>query len=136
MEEFAAYSHAITSLALWSLISLVLGMLSTIGRTPENRCACGHPKRDYSNIVYRRSRAFANAIEMSGPFIGATVAAILIGVAPFWVNVLASVFIVSRIVMAAIHIGTEIQPARSVAWMIGWICVIALAIMTISAAIF
>lgn len=59
MEQFDAYSHAIASLALWALMSLVLGALSTIGRTAENRCACGQPKRDYSDVVYRRGRAFA-----------------------------------------------------------------------------
>ncbi|KIN64690.1 Inner membrane protein [Sulfitobacter noctilucicola] len=135
MEAFAGYSHAIASLALWSLICLVLGGLSTRGRTAENRCACGQPKRDYSDVVYRRGRAFANAIEMSGPFIGTTIAAILIGVAPFWVNLLASVFVVSRIVMAIVHIGTENQPARSATWVIGWICVIVLALMTFRTAL-
>ncbi len=131
MEAFDAYSHALASLALWSLISIALGMLSTIGRNAENTCACGQPKRDYSSIVYRRGRAFGNAIEMSGPFIGATVAAILTGAAPFWVNVFASVFVVSRIVTAVVHIGTQNQPARSVTWMVGWICVIAMAVMAV-----
>ncbi len=134
MENFAEYSHAIASLALWSLLSLVLGMMSTIGRKAENRCACGQTKRDYSDVVYRRGRAFANAIEMTGPFVAATLAAVLSGAAPFWVNVFASVFVVSRIAMAAIHIGTENQPMRSAAWMIGWICVIALAVMAVWAA--
>ena len=41
-----------------------------------------------------------NAIETSGPFIGATVAAILAGAAPFWVNLFASVFIVARVAVA------------------------------------
>lgn len=134
MEQFDDYSHAIASLALWGLISLVLGMLSTIGRTAENRSDCGQPRRDYSDVVYRRGRAFANAIEMTGPFVGVTVAAILAGAAPFWVNFGASIFVVSRVVMAFVHIGTENQPLRTAAWMVGWLCVIGLAIMAIFAA--
>lgn len=136
MEYFDAYSHAIASLALWSVICLVLGAVSTQGRTAENRCACGQPKRDYSDVVYRRGRAFANAIEMNGPFIAATVAGILAGAAPFWVNLLASIFIVSRIAMAVVHIKTENQPMRSVAWAIGMFCVFIMALMAAWAAIF
>lgn len=134
MEAFDAYSHAIASLAIWTLIVTVLAGLSTAGRTPENRCACGKPKRDYSNVVYRRERAFANAVENSGPFIAATLAAILAGAAPFWVNLLASVFIVSRIVMALVHIRTENQPARSAAFVVGWLCMLVLAVMALFAA--
>jgi uncharacterized MAPEG superfamily protein len=135
MEIFDAYSHAIASLAIWALVSIVLSMIATRGLTAENRCDCGKPKRDYSNIVYRRDRAFANAMEITGPFVAVMVAAILAGAAPFWVNVLASVFLVSRIAMAAVHIRTENQPLRSVTWMFGFFSVIALAIMAIVAAI-
>lgn len=134
MEGFDAYGHAIASLALWSLICIVLGMIATRGKTAENTTESGLPKRNYSDIAYRRGRAFANAMEMSGPFIGATVAAILIGADAFWVNTFASLFVVSRVVMAVIHIRTEIQPLRSLAWMIGLICVICLAVMAVVAA--
>ncbi len=135
MEGFAAYGHAIMSLALWSVVSIVLGMVATRGKTAKNTCACGQPKRDYSNVVYRRSRAFANAMEMSGPFIGATVAAILAGANPFWVNTLASIFLVSRIAVAVVHIGTEIQPLRSAVWMVGLVCVLGLVGMTVWAVV-
>ncbi|QFT60278.1 MAPEG family protein [Sulfitobacter sp. THAF37] len=131
MAGFEAYGHAIMSLALWSVVSIVLGMIATRGKTAENTCACGHPKRDYSNVVYRRGRAFANAMEMSGPFIGATVAAILAGANPFWVNLLAAVFLVSRVAVAAVHIGTEIQPLRSAVWMVGFLCVLGLVGMAV-----
>lgn len=134
MIEFDAYSHAIASLALWPILQIVLSMLSNVGLSAENRTASGHPKREYSDPAYRRSRAFANAIEMSGPFIAATVAAILAGAAPFWVNLLASVFIVSRIVTAVVHIRTEIQTLRSATWMVGLLCVVILAIMAVRAA--
>jgi uncharacterized MAPEG superfamily protein len=134
MEAFAAYSHAITSLALWALLMSVLGALSTRGRSPENRCDCGKPKRNYDDPWYRSERAFMNAVETSGPFIGATVAAILIGASPFWVNLFASAFIVARLAMAFVHIRTTHQPARSLCFVAGLICILALIIMTVVAA--
>jgi uncharacterized MAPEG superfamily protein len=128
------YSHAIAALALWALLMLVLSMLSASGRAPEGRCACGQPKQDYADPVYRRDRAFKNAIEASGPFIAVTLAAMLIGASPFVVNLLASVFVVARLAMAVVHIATEIKPLRSVLWMIGFFSVIAQAVVVLLAA--
>lgn len=129
-EVFAPYAHALASLGGWAILMLVLGFLSVIG-TPRASTRSGHPVRDYSDPFYRRNRAFLNAVEIAGPFVAATVAAVLVGASPFWVNVLASVFLTSRIAMAAVHIGTEIQPLRSAFWVIGLICCLALAAMAI-----
>lgn len=128
MEIFAAYSHAIAALALWALLVCVLSMVSTVGRTADARCDCGKPKRDYSDPAYRRERAFMNAIEGAGPYIAVTVAAILSGANPFWVNLFASVYVVARIAMAIVHIKTENQPMRSLFFVIGLISVLAQAI--------
>ena len=134
MEIFAAYSHALASLALWGVMVSVLGALSTRGRSAENRCDCGKPKRNYDDPVYRSERAFMNAVETSGPFISVAVAAILLGASPFWVNLFASVFIVARAVMAFVHIRTTNQAARSLCFGIGLFCILALVIMTVVAA--
>ena len=134
MDQFSLYSHAIVSLALWALLVAILSALSTRGRTPENRCDCGKPKRDYANQWYRSERAFMNAVETSGPFIAATLAAILAGAAPFWVNLFASLFIVARVSMAVVHIRTENQPMRSACFAVGLFCVLALILMAIVAA--
>lgn len=134
MDQFSLYSHAIVSLALWALLVAILSALSTRGRTPENRCDCGKPKRDYASQWYRSERAFMNAVETSGPFIAATLAAILAGAAPFWVNLFASLFIVARVSMAVVHIRTENQPMRSACFAVGLFCVLALILMAIVAA--
>lgn len=135
MEAFDTYSHAIAALALWSILVMVLAALSTVGRTEQDRSASGKPKRNYANAWYRRERAFANAVESSGPFIAATVAAMLAGAAPFWVNLLASLFILARFFMAIVHIRTENQPLRSAGFTVGLICVAAMAVMALVAAI-
>lgn len=124
----APYAHALASIAAWGLLMLVLTMLSVIG-TPRARTAGGLPVREYSDPYYRRSRAFANAVEATGPFLAVTLAAILVGAAPFWVNLLAAVFLVARVGAAAAHIGTEIEPLRSAFWAVGLLCTIALGLM-------
>ncbi|WP_037227041.1 MAPEG family protein [Roseobacter sp. GAI101] len=134
MDAFAAYSHALASLALWGVMISVLGAFSTRGRSAENRCDCGKPKRNYDDPAYRSERAFMNAVESSGPFIAVTVAAVLLGAAPFWVNVFASVFIVARLAMAFVHIRTTNQPMRSVFFGVGLLCILALAILALGAA--
>jgi uncharacterized MAPEG superfamily protein len=133
MAMFEAYGHAIAALALWAVLVCVLSMLSTMGREAENRCDCGKPKRNYDDPVYRRERAFMNAVEGAGPFVAVTVAAIVIGAAPFWVNLFASVYLVARVAMAAVHIGTRNQPMRSVFFVIGLLAVLAQAAMVLGA---
>lgn len=129
MEIFDPYSHALAALAGYAILMMVLGALSTMGRSAENRCDCGQVKRDYSDPAYRRGRAFLNAIEMSGPFTMATLAAILTGGTAFWVNLLAAMFLLARIIMAVVHIKTENQPMRSTFWSVSAVCVAALALI-------
>ena len=133
MEAFAAYHPALIVLALWALTIMVLSGLSLRGRTDADLCACGTPKRDYANPVYRRHRAFQNAIETSGPFLAASLAAILTGAQPLPVNILCMVFWLSRIAMAYVHIGTQNQKLRSMAFAIGWLCILLLALLAIVA---
>ncbi|WP_055084839.1 MAPEG family protein [Jannaschia donghaensis] len=130
MEHIAPYAHALASLGGWAILMVILLIASAFG-TPRGRTESGHPVRDYSDPAYRRSRAFLNAIEISGPFIAATLAAILVGASPLLVNIFASVFLASRVGMAIVHIATEIQPLRSAFWFVGLICCLALAGMAI-----
>jgi uncharacterized MAPEG superfamily protein len=127
MEQFDAYSHALAALAGWGVLMVVLMGLSTGGRSADNRTASGAVKRDYADPAYRKGRAFANAIETTGPFLAVTLAAILLGANPFWVNLLASVFLVGRIFMAVVHVGTENQGLRSLGFSVGFFAIAGLA---------
>lgn len=131
MESFDAYGVSFAMLAVWALMLIGLSMQSTIGRTAENRAPSGKPIRNYADKAYRRERAFANAVETSGAFIAATVAAIMAGASPIVVNVLTVVFILSRIAMAVVHIQTENQPLRSATFGVGWLCLILLSVMAL-----
>lgn len=136
MDGFAAYGHTLVTLALWGLMMIVLSALSTRGRDPARRCDCGKPKRDYSDPVYRRERAFQNAIETTPAFLSVTLAAMLAGASPATVNWLASLFLIARIAMAYVHIQTENQPWRSALFSVGWLCIILLALVAIYAVFF
>lgn len=131
---FLPYSPALAALAGWTLLTMVLTFVSTRG-TPRARAGSGHPVRDYADPVYRRSRAHMNAVETTGPFIAALVAAILTGASPFWVNALTILFLLARIGMAAAHIATENQPLRSGFFALGQLCVILLAGFAIAGAL-
>ena len=130
----SAYAHAAASLGLWALILVGLTILSVAvpygARTPS-----GHPVRDYDDRGYRAHRAHQNALETSAPFLAALGGAVLVGASPFWVNLFASVFVVSRLGMVAIHVGTTNQPARSAAWSVGMICVLGLALIALVGAV-
>lgn len=134
MDAFSDYSHALASLGGFALLVIVLSALSTLGRTAENRCACGQVKRDYGDVAYRRGRAFLNAVEAAGPFIAATVAAIMVGAAPFWVNLFATLFLVAQIAMAVVHIATTQQALRSACWSVATLSTVALAGLAIMGA--
>lgn len=125
-QAFAPYAHALAALGGWAILMFALLIASAAGKA-RARTPSGHPVRDYSDPAYRRSRAFQNAIEITGPFLAALLAALLTGASPFWVNLLASLFLVSRIAMAGVHIGTENQPLRSACWFVGVLCCLGLA---------
>lgn len=136
MEHFDAYGHALAALTVWGLMIVVLSMVSTRGRSAETRCDCGKPKRNYADPVYRRERAFMNAVEVAPAFIAVTVAAMLAGATPFVVNLFASLFLVSRIAMAVVHIRTENQPMRSAAFVVGILCIVIIGVATLRAVFF
>lgn len=122
----ALYGHAIVSLAGWAVLMLVLAILAVAIPYGE-KTPSGHPVRNYADRGYRAHRAQMNAIEAAGPFVAAAVGAILVGAPPFWVNLLASVFLVARIATAVVHIGTVNEPARSATWSVGVLCTVGLA---------
>jgi uncharacterized MAPEG superfamily protein len=131
--SFDAYATALGSVALWGVVVFVLSIASVVGK-PKAKCACGQPARDYADPAYRRHRAFQNALEASPFFLGAVLAAVLLGASPFWVNLLAAAFLLARIGAAAVHAGTTIEPLRSLFWVAGVLCCLGLAILAVAAA--
>lgn len=132
MDAFSDYAHAIVALALFALITLLLSPMAGLAR---NRAGVvpGSLPTDTGSRDFRISRAYQNATESVGPFAAVIVAAVLAGAAPFWVNLFASLTVLSRIAMIYVHIqgvglGREPGP-RSFLYVFGWFMMVLIAVM-------
>jgi len=134
MEQFSAYGHAIVSMAGLSLLILLLSPLSALRKTSAGLAPGAEPEADYANATYRWHRCYTNLTESVGVFAAVTAAAILAGASPFWVNLLASGFLLFRVVLAFVHIrgsGSPNMGIRSYTYVAGWLMCILLAVMAI-----
>lgn len=137
METFAEYSHAIASLVIFTVIILFLSPFSALAKAGKGLAPGATPDQDYSDKAYRLNRAYLNGTETLPAYLTVTVAAILLGASPFWVNLLASLALVARIVMLFIHmrgIGKPHSGLRSVFYVIGWACMVLMGVMALVAA--
>ena len=136
MEQFAMYGHALVSIAIWALIVQLLSPISAAMKSKTGMAPGATPVADYSNRIYRLDRSYQNSVETLAVFVAVTVAAMLAGVSPFWVNLLASASLVARMVMIFIHIQGIGKPAngpRTALFVFSWALHVALAIMAIVA---
>lgn len=137
MEPFAAYGHAIVAMAGVAILTLILSPLSAMKKTAKGLAPGSQPEADYSDACYRWHRTYANLAENVGTFAAVTVAAMLAGANPYWVNLLAAAFLVIRLVLAFVHIkgiGKPDMSVRSFIYVAGWLVCLVLAIMAILAA--
>ncbi len=137
MEVFAEYSHAIASLVIFTLIVLFLSPFSALAKAGKGLAPGATPDQDYSDKAYRLNRAYLNGTETLPAFLTVTVAAILLGASPFWVNLLASIALLARILMLVIHLrgmGKPHSGIRSVAYVAGWACMFILGLIALVAA--
>ncbi|MEX0304631.1 MAG: MAPEG family protein [Leisingera sp.] len=136
MEAFSEYSHALASLVVFTLITLALSPFSALAKQKAGLAPGATPQEDYAEKAYRLNRAYLNGCETLPAFLTVTLVAVLAGAAPFWVNLLASMALVSRIVMILIHLQGSGKPhggLRSIFYVIGWACMAGLALMALVA---
>jgi uncharacterized MAPEG superfamily protein len=136
MEQFAQYGHAIVALAAMAAFGLLLGPISGMRKRAHGLTPGAEPKADYADPCYRWHRAQQNTAEIIGPFAAVVLAAILAGANPFWVNLLASLFFVSRVLLTFVHvkgIGKPDVSLRSFTYIAGWLMCLILAILAITA---
>ena len=106
MAPFAAYGHAIASLAGVGIVVLILAPTSALAKYRAGFVSGGVPNADYADRTYRIFRAHLNLTESIGTFVAVTMAAILAGASSFWVNLFASLFFLSRVAQAIVHVGS------------------------------
>lgn len=136
MEQFAEYGHAIFAVAATAIFGLILSPLSALRKQKIGLAPGCEPEADYSSSVYRWHRTYCNLAETMGFFAATVIAAILAGASPFWVNLFASIFFISRLVLAFVHIqgiGKAHTGVRSFTYVAGWAMCILLAVMAIVA---
>ena len=137
MQLVAEYSHAIASLVIFALLVLALSPFSALAKQGRGLAPGATPEQDYSDKAYRLNRAYLNGTETLPAFLTVTLAAILLGASPFWVNLLASLALVARVAMLIVHlrgIGKPHSGLRSVFYVVGWACMVGLAILALVAA--
>lgn len=136
MDQFAQYGHALASIAGLVLLWAVLNPLSSLKKQAEGTESGAEPRPEYSNPAYRWHRAYLNLTEVFGVFCGVVVTAILAGASPFWVNLLASAYLVSRVLVAFVHVRGYGKPTgglRTMIFVFGWALCIALAVLALVA---
>lgn len=136
MEQFAAYGHAIVAMAATAVFGLLISPLSAMKKSAIGLAPGAEPEADYTSSVYRWHRMYCNLTETMPYFVACTVAAILAGASPFWVNLFASIFFASRLVLAFVHVtgaGKPDMSIRSYVYVAGWLMCLLLAFMAIVA---
>ena len=136
MEQFAAYSHAIVAMAATALFGLLINPLTAVAKMNKGHVSGATPGEDYADKTYRFNRAYLNLTEIMGFFVAATLAAILAGANPTWVNWLASIFFVARLAHFFVHdagIGPMNFGPRTFIFTLGWGCSLILGILAIVA---
>lgn len=137
MDVFAEYGHAVASVMIFTLVVLVMAPFSALAKQGKGLAPGAMPVQDYSDKAYRLNRAYLNGTETLPAFAAVTLAAILMGVSPFWVNLLASIALIARLAMLAVHIrgvGKPHSGLRSVLYVIAWACMAVTGLMALVAA--
>jgi uncharacterized MAPEG superfamily protein len=105
MDQFAAYGHAVVSVAVYAVIANVLNAAVGITKGSANLAPGGDfDPADYSNANWRLDRTYQNTIEMGGFYFAVVFAAILAGASPFWINLLASIGLLTRLGMIFVYL--------------------------------
>ncbi|MFU1476551.1 MAPEG family protein [Roseovarius sp. C7] len=137
-ELFAPYAHAIAAMAGMGLMVLILAPITGRMKAKLGLAPGAEPEADYANAAYRWHRAYGNAAESAGSFALVTLAAILAGASPVWVNWLASLFFLARLVLVVVHaggFGRADMSLRSYVYIFGWLLCIILGLMAIIAVV-
>ena len=139
MEIFAPYGHALLAIAAVAGMQLLMGPLSALKKLTSGLAPGATPAADYGDSTYRMHRAYANLTESLGTFAAVTVAAMLAGGTPYWVNLFASVFLLMRVVMLLIHVSGAGNPnfsLRTFSFVVGWLMCFGQVYLVVKAVLF
>lgn len=134
MEFVAAYSTAIISLLVFTLIILFQGAIVGGAKASAALTPGSSPKADYENALYRLNRSHQNGIENLAAAAIALFSCILVGASSWWVNLLMVLFLLGRIVYLLIYlrnVGKPTQGVRTGIYVFSWVMLVILCCMAI-----
>ncbi|MDU9002657.1 MAPEG family protein [Sedimentitalea todarodis] len=132
METFGAYGPVLASVALFAVVVMLFSPLSALQKGKQGLAPGAEPAADYSDLAYRLHRVFENGTDTLSIFLATAGIAVLAGASPFWINLLAALTLASRLFMIFVHvaaIGSPHNGLRSIAYVVGWVCMLAMAIL-------
>jgi uncharacterized MAPEG superfamily protein len=136
METFASYHTALVAVAGVALITLAQSAHVNVVRARNKLAPDAALPSDYADPVFRVVRTFLNSTESLPTFAAAVFAAVLLGAAPFWINLLAALHLLFRLAYWPIYVSGVGAPAaglRSFTWAAGWTVNVAIAVIAIVA---
>jgi uncharacterized MAPEG superfamily protein len=129
LEPYGAVFVSFLGLGILFLVQAVVADALAIraGHVPGTPVAGGH-----DDLLFRATRAQANTIENLGAFLVLSLAAVFLGGGPWWTNVFAGTFVVSRLGhMLAYYL--DLRLVRSTFFSIGVGCLVGLAVVGVAA---
>ena len=138
MEDINDYAVGMLSLLAYVVIVLLQSALVGAGKAKAGAIPGSEPPADYENPLYRANRSHQNGVENMAAAAVALFAAILVGLSPWWVNLLMVLFLVFRIIYVVIYannIGKATQGVRTFVYVASWAMLIVLCGMAIWALI-
>ncbi len=139
MLDFSQYWVTLLSIIAYAVVAMALSPMAGSAKSVAGVAPGAVPEQDYSLYVYRIHRAHANATETLPIFLAVTIVAMLAGASAFWVNLFAALAVLARFVMVFVHvkgIGRADMGPRTMAFVAGWACWVALVILALCAVVF
>lgn len=136
MDQLSAYGHAIVAVVLYAVVANILNAATGIRKGSLNLAPGATVDPDYASRDWRLDRTYMNAVEMLTFYAAITFAAILAGANPFWVNLLASIGLLTRLATCVIYlqgIGAGYGGIRTIMAIIASIANVGMAILALAA---
>ena len=133
-ETLMPYGSGIIGILVLVIIINLLGPIVGAKKASENIKPGSEPEGDYTSVVYRWHRAHLNAVENIGTFGITAILAMLVGVAPMWVNGLVWGTVILRVIYTYVFlqgIGKPAQGLRTFLFVATWVLTLILVALVV-----
>lgn len=129
--KLEAYNLTLIALASMSLLVLIQQFIAATAKNVIAKGTAGVPvATGHDDITFRAERAHYNTLENLLPFVLVAGLAVVVGVSPWWANLLAMVFLGARVAHTAVYYA-DLRPIRTLCFFVGFLSNIALGVMAL-----